>query len=87
LALETGLVARGFESLRSPDLDARSCILGVRPAAGASPTAVSLHRALATRGVTTSIPDGVLRFAPHWPNHYDEVARVLDAVDDAMSGP
>jgi hypothetical protein len=46
--------------------------------------AVALHRALATRGVTTSIPDGVLRFAPHWPNHEDEVPRVLAAVDDAM---
>ena len=86
-ALEAGLVARGFESLRSPDVNARSCILGVRPAPEAPHPAVSLHRALATRGVTTSIPDGVLRFAPHWPNHRDEVARVLDAVDDAMATP
>ena len=85
-ALEAGLCARGFESLRSADPAARSCILGVRPPPGGH-TVASLHRALAARGVTTSTPDGVLRFAPHWPNHRDEVARVLDAVDDAMSGP
>jgi len=83
-ALEAGLVGRGFESLRSATAEARSCVLGVRPGAGASLDAVALHRALATRGVTTSIPDGVLRFAPHWPNHEDEVSRVLAAVDDAM---
>lgn len=86
-ALEAGLLARGFESLRSPDAEGRSCILGVRPPEGASHDTVTLHRALATRGVTTSTPDGVLRFAPHWPNHRDEVARVLAAVDDATSGP
>jgi selenocysteine lyase/cysteine desulfurase len=85
-ALEAGLVARGFESLRSADPAGRSCILGVRPPAGPHDVA-SLSRGLAARGVVTSTPDGVLRFAPHWPNHADEVPVVLDALDDAMTPP
>ncbi|MFO0607713.1 MAG: aminotransferase class V-fold PLP-dependent enzyme [Polyangiales bacterium] len=85
-ALEAGLVARGFESLRSADPAGRSCILGVRPPPGPHDVA-SLSRGLAARGVVTSTPDGALRFAPHWPNHADEVPAVLDALDDAMTSP
>ncbi len=85
-ALERGLVARGFASLRSADPDGRSCILGALPPEGSGHTAVTLARALADRGVVVSTPDGVLRFAPHWPNHPDEVPAVLDAVDHALRG-
>jgi hypothetical protein len=84
-ALEAGLVARGFESLRAEGEASRSCILGVRPPAGCARTAPMLQRTLGERGVVTSVPDGVLRFAPHWPNHPREVPDVLAAVDEALA--
>jgi len=35
--------------------------------------------------VIVNTPDGLMRFAPHWPNAHDEVPRVLDAVDEALA--
>ncbi len=78
-ALEQGLERRGFASLRSAR---RSGILGVQPPSGWS--LGDLHRGLARRGVVCSTPDGFLRFAPHWPNHRDEVPFVLAAVDEIL---
>lgn len=80
--LEEGLRARGFTSLRAPQPERRSCILGVLPPAGRSVKAVWAH--LRDHGVAATMPDGVLRFAPHWPNHPDEVPFVLDVVDAAL---
>lgn len=77
--LEPGLIERGFKSLRAQDPARRSGILGVIPPDGVS--VVALHRALDARGISCSIPDGVLRFSPHWPNHVDEVEQVLAAID------
>lgn len=81
-ALEPPLVARGFTSLRSPRPESRSGTLGVLPPDGID--VVELHRALVGRGVSCSIPDGVLRFAPHWPSSADEIPRVLRDLDDAL---
>ena len=36
-------------------------------------------------GVATSVPDGYLRLAPHWPNALPEVPFVLAAVDAALA--
>lgn len=80
--LESGLISRGFVSLRSRDPAARSCILSVLPPNPGD--VLGLQRELADRGVACSTPDGLLRFAPHWPNHPDEVPQVLDAVDVAL---
>ena len=80
--LEEGLVARGFESLRSPQPDERSCLLCLRPPEGY--TAVDLARELEPLGVAVSTPDGNLRFAPHWPNDPSEVDRVLAAIDQVL---
>lgn len=85
-ALEAGLIERGFTSLRARTAEGRSCILGVTPPEGSALTAPTLQRALGERGVVTSVPDGVLRFAPHWPNHAREVPEVLATVDDVMKG-
>lgn len=81
-ALEPGLVARGFESLRSGVAAQRSGILSVLPPAGVS--VVALHAALGQRGISCAIPDGRLRFSPHWPNALGEVPVVLDAVDESL---
>ncbi|MCB9540078.1 MAG: aminotransferase class V-fold PLP-dependent enzyme [Myxococcales bacterium] len=82
-AAEAGLIERGFTSLRAPDRARRSGVLGVRPPA--PHTVAGLAAALGERGVACTTPDGVLRFAPHWPNALGEVPRLLDAVDDALA--
>lgn len=80
--VERGLVRRGFRSHRAVEPAARSAILSVTPPDDVGVT--GLWRALGRRGVACSIPDGLLRFAPHWPNALDEVGFVLDAVDEAI---
>jgi cysteine desulfurase / selenocysteine lyase len=82
-ALEPGLVARGFQSLRSRDPRARSCTLSLLPPAGVD--AVELQRRLGARGVACSIPDGMLRFTPHWPNDVGQAAAVLAAVEASLA--
>ncbi|MEO0324905.1 MAG: aminotransferase class V-fold PLP-dependent enzyme, partial [Myxococcota bacterium] len=81
-ALEPGLVARGFTSLRSADAAARSGSLCVGAPEGID--APALQHALGERGVACAVPCGNLRFAPHWPNALTEVPIVLGAIDDAV---
>lgn len=78
-ALEPGLIERGFRSLRAAEPERRSGILGVIPPDGVS--VVALYQALGARGIACAIPDGVLRFAPHWPNNVDEVEQILATID------
>ena len=80
--LEPALIERGFTSERSPDPARRSGILSVVPPGGVD--LVRLAAELLARGVVASTPDGRLRFAPHWPNHPDEVPGVLEALDRAI---
>lgn len=77
--LEEGLLERGFTSLRAPFADGRSCTLSVLPPD--SVDVIALHRGLGERGISCTIPDGRLRFSPHWPNRLEEVEVVLEAVD------
>ena len=80
--LEPLLVDRGFRSLRSSDPAARSAILSVQPPDGID--IIALNRVLGDRGIACSTPDGALRFAPHWPNHRDEIPAIVEAVDAAL---
>ena len=82
-ALEPGLVAQGFRSLRATESERRSTLLCLAPPTGVD--AVRLQAALGSRGVICAIPDGVLRFSPHFHNHVDEVPGVLDAVREALA--
>jgi selenocysteine lyase/cysteine desulfurase len=79
--LEALVVARGFSSHRARDAAGRSCILSASPPPGRDPR--KIRDALAGEGVAVSIPDGLVRFAPHWPNdaerELDHVAAALDA--------
>ncbi|MDH5675241.1 MAG: aminotransferase class V-fold PLP-dependent enzyme [Myxococcales bacterium] len=77
--LETGLQERGFASLRTADRARQSGILAVVPPPGL--LAHELVPALAARGIVCGCPNGRLRFAPHWPNGFDEVDAVLEAID------
>jgi selenocysteine lyase/cysteine desulfurase len=81
-ALEPGLRARGFESLRTADPTGRSGLLCVRPPVHLAHGA--LHAALEQRGIACANPDAHLRFSPHWPNHADEASVVLGALDEAI---
>jgi selenocysteine lyase/cysteine desulfurase len=81
--LEPSLVERGFASHRAPEGPRRSCILSATPPPGHDPRL--LRRALAREGVAVSIPDGLVRFSPHWPNDPDrELWRVVAALDLAL---
>lgn len=79
-ALEDGLVARGFTSLR--DRQAPTGTLSVLPPDG---DALGWSDRLNEAGIAVSAPDGKLRLAPHWPNALDEVDLVLAVVDDLLS--
>jgi len=74
-ALEEGLVALGFQSLRSGP---PSGILSMLPPAG--DRCADWTRYLDHHGIATSGPDGKLRMSPHWPNHPDEVEVILEVV-------
>ncbi len=82
-ALEAGLVDRGFRSQRAQAPALRSTLLSL-----AVPSDIRLSKlaaALRDRGVVCNTPDGLMRFAPHWPNAHGEVPQVLDAVDQALA--
>jgi cysteine desulfurase/selenocysteine lyase len=81
--LEPWLVERGFASLRAREPERRSGILSLEPPRGVE--VVALARELHARGVACAIPDGALRFSPHWPNDLEELPLVLRAVDAALA--
>lgn len=82
-ALERALLDRGFTSLRSPDLARRSGTLGVKAPPGVS--VIDVHHDLHERGVACAVPDGVLRFSPHWPNALTEVPVILGHIDEILA--
>jgi len=81
--LEAGLTARGLRSLRPRDPARRSGILSFEPPLGLS--AADVVAALRERGVCASMPDGLVRLAPHFPSSRDEIPMVLSALDAALS--
>jgi selenocysteine lyase/cysteine desulfurase len=80
--LEPALVDRGFVSARSSFVQGHSGSLSLRPPEGVS--LVALHRQLVAEKIGCAMPDGWLRFSPHWPNSLDEIPVVLAAVDRAL---
>lgn len=81
--LESGLVELGFQSHRAKAPELRSTILSVTV-----PQDLRLSKLAATlrdEGVICNTPDGLMRFAPHWPNAHDEVPAVLGAVERALA--
>jgi cysteine desulfurase/selenocysteine lyase len=82
-AVEGTFVDRGFVSLRPVDVSLRSGILSFKlPPDIAAP---AFAQELKARGVMVSIPDGLLRLAPHFSNDLEEVTRVAEAVDETLS--
>lgn len=80
--LEPAVVARGLRSRRAAQSERRSGILSFEPPAGI--TAADIVLQLRTRGVFASMPDGLLRFAPHFPNALSEIETVVDALDESL---
>ncbi len=80
--LEPVLVELGFKSLRAADPEARSGILSFRAPNGLN--IVGLHERLGASGIGCAIPDGVLRFSPHWSNSPAEHAQIADALALAL---
>lgn len=82
-AVEPGIVARGFRSRRADRADARSGILSFETPPDVA--AADLVTQLRARGVFASMPDGLLRLAPHFPNALSEIETVLGALDEALT--
>jgi selenocysteine lyase/cysteine desulfurase len=80
--LEHQLERREFQSARAAHAEARSGILSLLPPPGVD--VIALHRAIDPAKVACTTPDGWLRFAPHWPNHVDEIGEVVAAIDAAL---
>ena len=80
--LEPAVISRGFRSRRAAEVERRSGILSFEPPPGVS--AADLVSKLRSRGVFASMPDGLLRFAPHFPNALSEIETVLEALDAAL---
>jgi len=81
--LEAGIVARGLRSVRPTDPLRRSGILSWEPPKPL--TAAVVVAALRARGIFATMPDGLVRFAPHFPNSRDEIPEVLSALDGALA--
>lgn len=81
-ALEGPLVERGFTTARTRFQEGHSGSLCLRPRAGIALD--RLHRALVKERIACAMPDGWLRFSPHWPNALEEIPTVLSAVDRAL---
>jgi cysteine desulfurase / selenocysteine lyase len=87
--LEPGLISLGFVSRRSSDRTRRSGSLSLQPAPLAKVSGCDLahHWAaeLALRGIQVASPDGLVRFAPQWPNSTDEIGFVLESVKEILA--
>jgi len=81
--LEAGLVERGFGSHRAKTPVLRSTLLSVSVPKGVRLS--KLGAGLRHRGVVCNTPDGLMRFAPHWPNMHDEVPEALAIMDEALA--
>lgn len=79
-SLEAALLERGFRSRRSAHPDQRSGSLCLETPRGVD--LAQLQAGLTDGGVSCSMPDGLLRFAPHWPNALSEVGAIVTTIDE-----
>ncbi|MEO0649130.1 MAG: aminotransferase class V-fold PLP-dependent enzyme [Planctomycetota bacterium] len=80
-AIEPGVEALGWRSLRSAEPAGRSGILSFAPPDPLDPAEVVTR--LGQRGIVATPPDGCLRLAPHWSNPLSEVPFVLEQLERA----
>ncbi|MFO0550283.1 MAG: aminotransferase class V-fold PLP-dependent enzyme [Polyangiaceae bacterium] len=82
-ALEAAAVERGMRSLRAAEREGRSGMVCVLPPE--SIDVVAFYRELTNQGIACAVPDGVVRFSPHWPNAVDESEQVALAIEQALA--
>ncbi len=80
--LEEGLSSLGLHSLRAKKAGSRSCILSLK--APPSVDLLALSAAMKKRGVLVSIPDGLIRIAPHYANNISEAPHILESFKSAL---
>jgi len=80
--VEGPLVELGFTSGRGRDLATRSGTLSLLPPTGVDLRA--LQGALMRRGVTSTIPDGRLRLAPHFCSRVDEGELIVAVMGECL---
>lgn len=81
--LEPELVRLGFTSARAEDPARRSGSLSVLPPADVALPV--LHQQMGRFGIACSMPDGYLRFSPHWPNDLEETEQVVVSTEAALA--
>lgn len=81
--LEPAAVAQGLVSLRSPSPEARSGSLCFLPPPDV--TTKDLYRELGALGIACAMPDGRLRFSPHWWTAVDEADQVSWAIEQSLA--
>ena len=66
-----------------PDLEVRAYLnhTAMSPLSVAVRDVIALQKALGDRAVGCNVPDGYLRFSPHWPNALDEIDYVVESVE------
>jgi len=81
--LALGLEARGLRHVRARYASGHSGILSLALPSGFDLAAVALG--LRDRGIACGTPNGLLRFAPHFPNSLLEIPEVLAAFDAVVA--
>lgn len=77
--LEQALTSEfGFESARGKTRASQSGALSIKIWEDAELSHFS--ELMAEQGVALSTPDGFVRMAPHWPNHSNEIPRIIAAI-------
>lgn len=89
--LEPQLIQRGFQSLRPLDAAQRGGSLAVQPPHIHAHAHIAKEKLaaywtdqLGQRSIIVASPDGLLRFSPHWPNSTEEIALVMESVDEVL---
>ncbi len=82
-ALQNALVPLGFTSHRAGELALRSGVASFSPPKDVAIT--QLHAAIDLSVVSCAIPDGHLRFSPHWPNARREVVLIAAEIERALA--
>jgi hypothetical protein len=82
-AVEEGAKELGYVSLRAEDAAGRSGALCLLPPPRAN--VIDVFSALQRLGVACALPDGKIRFSPHWPNALDESEQVLLSLREALN--
>lgn len=81
--LEPVLLGLGFSSLRARDAALRSGSLVVEAPSGVDE--LDLVARLAEAGIVAAVPDGNLRFSPHFPNSIDEIPMIEKVLKEALA--